>query len=428
VFAIFLLSLALLGQVVGGSPMAVKRPAAPRSTDFLPPHKFRPEDVLVTVRQYHDAARLYRQGHTRAAIEAVSALPRPQVEFIMETLRAVRGRRSTAALDMNLVPYTWPRIDLVAAGMLHGDITLSKVDKEDFEDELRLALSMLPIADLAQPNGPEPSGTWTRDWLRAVGGSMLAAKAYGPLRVLLAYADLFFPDDGPLQLTRGTLDELQSEANAPPIALTYSEGPARTRRDRDELRDEAIESLTRAVKLMPESDEAAVRLAHVRLDVHQVARAVPLLDRVLASGHGDWWYFAALMRGDAYAIGGDPPAAERLYRTVIDRFPRAQAPYVALAALQYSNGRHEDAAATMDRMYVRAGESEGEGASARVSAANEPRERSEAAKRRASDRVGESEGRSPSIDVDDDPWWKYRENMGPAANAALDQLRAAVRQ
>jgi predicted Zn-dependent protease len=350
--------------------------------------------------------------------------------------------------------FGWPRADLEAAGLLHGDITLSKVDKEDFEDELRLTLSMLPIADLPLFNSAETPGTWTRDWLRAVGAAMLAAKAVGPLRVLLAYADLFFPNDGPLQLTRGTLDELQSEANAPPIALTYSEGFARTRRDRDALRDEAIESLTRAVKLMPESAEAAVRLAHVRLEMHQPARAVPLLDRVVASGHGDWWYVAALMRGDAYAIGGDPPAAERLYRTVIDRFPRAQAPYVALAALQYSNGRHEGAAATIERMYARyadratngseitqtdasakaqaserVGESEGESASARVSGANEPRERSEAAQRRASERAGESEGRSPSVGVDeDDPWWTYSSNMGPAANAALDHLRLAVRQ
>jgi hypothetical protein len=39
---------------------------------------------------------------------------------------------------------------------------------------------------------------------------------------------------------------------------------------------------------------------------------------------------------------------------------------------------------------------------------------------------GESEGRSPSDD--DDPWWTYSSEMGPAANAALDALRAAVLQ
>jgi hypothetical protein len=398
------LSLALVVQIVGGSSTAtqLRSRAAPRSTDFLPPHNFKPDQVLPTLLKYHDAVVEYRQGHTRDAMSAVSSLPRAQVEFIMEALRSERRGKPVRRPPPDLTEplpvwmraadeaFRWPRADLQAAGLLHGDITLSKVDKEDFEDELRLTLSMLPIADLPQFNSDERPETWTRDWLRAVGGTMLAAKAWGPLRVLLAYADLFFPDDGPLLLTRGTLDELQSESAAPPIALTYAEGPARTRRDRDVLRDEAIESLTRALKLMPESDEAAVRLAHVRLDIHQPARAAPLLDRVLASGHGDWWYFAALMRGDAYAIGGDPPAAERLYRMVIDHFPLAQAPYVALAALQYSNGRHKDAAATIDLMYARAGAS------------------------------------SPSDE--DDYWWKYGENMGPAANAALDQLRAAVRQ
>jgi predicted Zn-dependent protease len=246
---------------------------------------------------------------------------------------------------------------------------------------------MLPIADLPQFNTAERPETWTRDWLRAVAGAMLAAKASGPLRVLLAYADLYFPDDGPLQLVRGTLDELQSESAAPPVALTYAKGLARTRRDRDALRDEAIESLTRAVKLMPESDEAAVRLAHVRLTMHQATRAVPLLDRVLTSDHSEWWYFAALMRGDAYAMGADLAAAERQYRIVIDRFPRSQSPYVALATVLYTNGRHEEAASTMDRIYAR-----------------------------------------PATDDADDPWWEYFSNMGPGATAALDGLRASVRQ
>ena len=359
---------------------------APRSIDFLPAHNFKPEEVAGTLRKYHDAVLVYRQGRTADAVAVVSALPRAQIDFIMETLRRVRHRKPTD-VPAELLPFQWPRLDIAAAGMLHGDITLSKVDKEDFEDELRVTLSMLPVADLPQFSTAERPETWTRDWLRAVAGAMLAAKAWGPLRVLLAYADLFFPDDGPLQLVRGTLDELQSESAAPPVALTYAEGPARTRRDRDALREEAIESLTRAVKLMPDSDEAAVRLAHVRLTMHQATGAVPLLDRVLASNRSEWWYFAALMRGDVYAMGADPAAAERQYRMVIDRFPRAQSPYVALASLLYTNGRHEEAASTLDRMYAR-----------------------------------------PATGDADDPWWEYSSNMGPRATAALDGLRAAVRQ
>jgi hypothetical protein len=112
-----------------------------------------------------------------------------------------------------------------------------------------------------------------------------------------------------------------------------------------------------------------------------------LLDRVLASDRSDWWYFAALMRGDTYAMGADLAAAERQYRTVIDRFPRAQSPYVALATLLYTNGRHAEAALTMDQMYER-----------------------------------------PATGDADDPWWEYASNMGPRARAALDGLRAAVRQ
>src|SRR5262249_15778089 len=205
----------------GQGPVPNKQPPQ-QSTDFLPAQNLKPADDLTTLRRYHDAVLLYRQSHREEAMAAMSGLARTQVEFVMATLRSVRRGKTVMRSDSlssplpfgmrsDEAPFKWPRPDLVAAGLLQGDITMSKVDKEDFEDELRLTLSMLPIADLPQANSSEQPGTWTRDWLRAVGNAMLASKAWGPLRTLLKYADLLVPQDGPLLLVRGTLDELQSE-------------------------------------------------------------------------------------------------------------------------------------------------------------------------------------------------------------------------
>jgi tetratricopeptide (TPR) repeat protein len=355
------------------------------STNFLPTNNLKPEQVLSTLRRYHDAVVLYRQGHDSEAMAIVNSLPRAQVEYIMDTLRNVR--RGRARMGADDAPFDWTRLDCAAAGFLHGDIALSKVNAEDFEDELRLTLTMLPIADLPHVGTDEQPVTWTRDWLRAAANAILASKSWGPLPTLLSYADLFAKDDGPLLLVRGTLGELESEATASPYAWRDAVGPARARADRNALRNEGVEALTRALKVMPDSSEAAVRLAHLRLDMNQPDRAAPLLDRVLRSESGDWWYFAALMRGEADERTGDPPAAEQLYRQLVDRFPRAQSPYLALAMLQYASGRADEAATTFDRLYARA-----------------------------------------SAEGTDDPWWTYATRMGTSAFIAHGQLRHMVRQ
>lgn len=64
--AVALLSFALLAQFMGSPmPMSVQRSrTAPRSTDFLPSHNFKLEEVAVTLRKYHDAVLVYRQGRT----------------------------------------------------------------------------------------------------------------------------------------------------------------------------------------------------------------------------------------------------------------------------------------------------------------------------------------------------------------------------
>jgi hypothetical protein len=69
---------------------------------------------------------------------------------------------------------------------------------------------------------------------------------------------------------------------------------------------------------------------------------------------------------------------------------------VALGAMWYMRPLYLESGpvrALYDRLVSRFG---GRRASARASMASEPRERSEPAQRRASERVGESEGRSPS--------------------------------
>jgi len=72
---------------------------------------------------------------------------------------------------------------------------------------------------------------------------------------------------------------------------------------------------------------------------------------------------------------------------LIDRFPRAQSPYLALGMLQYAGGRRDEAVTTFDAMY----------------------------------------GRPPGGDGSD-LWWEYSTRMGPPASAALDRMRLTVQQ
>jgi tetratricopeptide (TPR) repeat protein len=380
-----LVALAHLPQVGQSIPVAIPKPSQPASANFLPQHKFNLENVLATLRQYHEAVLLYRRGATADAMAAVGQLPRAELEFVIDTLR---GTANTPLMrqEVDVLPFRWTRDDLAAAGMLHGDITLAASGGTEFEPSLRLTLSVLPIADRARPDTADASGTWTRDWLRAVGGVLLANNRLTDLETVLAYVKILFPDDGPLLLVRGTVRELQSEAPVEPIMVTFAEGLARARLQREDLQQESIDALTRAHQLMPASSETAVRLAHVRSDMRQDSRAIPLLDEVLARPQDRWWYLAALLRGAVYERQRDERGAERLYRSLIDRFPQAQAPWLALAMLQSAGGRDAESAATLDRMYAH-------------------------------------------VDVErGDPWWETATSMGPDASAALEALRLAVRQ
>lgn len=375
------------GQLPG---LSVPEPKPPASHDLLAHHyhfKVSDDAVRGTLTAYHDAVQLYRRGDTEHAMVAVRQLPAAQLEFVIQVLRD-RGRiTQTNPEHTEYLPFIWSREDLAAAGLLQGELAIAALGTAPFEEQLRLALSGLASADEPRPNTTDREGTWTRDWLRAMGNLLLDTGDWGDEATLVEYADILFPDDGPLVLVRGTMADLLSGAMAPPSALTSSEGFARMKQERDKVRREALDALTHAVRLLPGSSEAAVRLAHVLVEARQDVRAEPLLDHVLASDVNQWWMLAALLRGRVYEEAQQPAEAEKLYGLAIDRFPKAQSPYLALAMLQAAAGNAEASVATLDRMYRRPAASDG-----------------------------------------DDPWWQYRFSMEAEGAPALDRLRAAVRQ
>ena len=383
-----LAAVALVTCLVAGQwPGLLPQDKPPAAHDFLAHHHFRFDEVLGTLKAYHDAVQLYRRGDTEHAMAAVRQLPAAQLEFVIRVLRD-RGRMSsTNPPGVEYLPFTWSREDLAAAGMLQAELAIAALGTAPFEDQLRLALSALSGADEPRPNTTDREGTWTRDWLRAMGNVLLATGDWGDEATLVKYADILFPDDGPLVLVHGTMAELLSGAVAPASALTSSEGFARMKQQRDGVRREALDVLTHAVRLLPGSSEAAVRLAHVLVEAQEDARAVPLLDHVLAADVDRWWMLAALLRGRVYEETQQPADAEKLYELAIDHFPKAQSPYLALAMLQAAAGNPEASVATLDRMYHR-----------------------------------------PAASDHDDPWWLYRFSMEPEGEPALERLRAAVRQ
>lgn len=362
----------LLFAVLAQRPLV--RPVVIRSAGPVPT-----EDV------YRNAVDLYRARNYAVAFETIRHLSRSQIEDAISKMERERAR---AAHGTVLSEAEWPRKEVLAAGLLHGDVTLTLAasDGNQFDESLGFAVRVLRDADAPETGSSEKPGTGTRDWLRATASLLLVYGLEAQTTDVLHYAAEFFPDDGPLLLTRGMLAEY--EAAAAVSSTSYSKGGLEAARDsRQRALKRAAEAYEHALRVVPDSDNARVRLAHVEIALGRDAAAVPLLERARNSPYPMPAYLATLMLGDVRARQGHASAAEGLYRAAIARSNGAQSAYVALSMLQYAQGLEADAAATLDAMYAR--------------------------------------HRAAPVD---DPWWSYMFGFPQQPKAVLDALRAEVGQ
>jgi predicted negative regulator of RcsB-dependent stress response len=349
-----------------------------------------PAQVIVWEEQYRHAIALYRSGNAAEAIDTVRQIPTDRIMAVVARLKQFRNEDSAKPPDPLLLAYGWPRTFIFAGGLLAGDAALADLnaDADGFEDQLAVAVNMLQTADMARPRTTDKALTYTRDWMRAFAALLMANNYDSKLNEVLQYEERFFPDDGPLELTRGMFEEFESQAPVTYRFYTNSYGLQEARDLRNGDLKHAATALEHALRAMPDSDEARARLAHVRIALHHDSDAVPLLETGVSANEPQWAYLSMVMLGDVHARRGDVPGAEGLYRRAIERSGGAQSAYVALALTQYRAADREAAAATLDALYALA---------------------------RAH--------RSPV-----DPWWTYPLGTPDAARKALEQLRAEARQ
>ncbi len=159
-----------------------------------------------------------------------------------------------------------------------------------------------------------------------------------------------FPADPDLLLARGAFVETRlalAQVDASLASILYSSDIRQ--RWRGELA-EAERDFERAVRTAGLANEAAVRLARVRLLKGEWERARDLLDRVLAGDPpAEIRYLALLIRAAAVEQSGDMQAAARDYEAAVYTFPGAQTPMLALGRIADQHNRPSDATQWVER-------------------------------------------------------------------------------
>ncbi|MGH9410282.1 MAG: hypothetical protein ACRD1V_12595 [Vicinamibacterales bacterium] len=326
---------------------------AMQQPNFLAVHRLPGPTALMTLQSgYRNAVALYRAGRLTEAIRIVDALPKDQFEALVRGLQLAREGRDQR--DQGLAALNWSQQDLFAAGMLHGDMALASLAPggQGFEYDVRAALTLFDIADTPRADVHEGAGTSARDWLRAVSALLLADNRDQEVERLLPYCQRLFPDDGPLLVTRGMLAEYESTEIAAPSFDASVNRLATVMDGRRAFLLEGAKAFEHAVQVMPESDEARTRLGHVDVELHRDERAAPLLEQASASANDRWAYLAMLTLGGIMERRHDMTAAERLYRAAVAKSSGAQSAYAALALLQYSTRRRDEAAASFDALFA----------------------------------------------------------------------------
>lgn len=333
---------------------------------------------------YRGAVDLYRARKYAAAFGAMERLTRKEIDA---EVSSIERRRRSVTPPAEHPTASWTRRDVLAAGLLHGDIALTRAatsDNDNFNDSLRVAVRLLRIADTPQVGSSEEPRTWTRDWLRGTASLLLVYGLDGRTQEVLDLARSLFPDDGQLLLTRGMLEEFESTAT---VSWSSQFNGQFAKDDREKALQAAKDAFARALQAMPESDETRMKLAHVDVALKHDDWAIPLLERARKSAYPSPAYLATLMLGDIRMRQGRGSDAEALYRAAIKDSGGAQSAYLALSMLQYAAGRQAEAAATLDAMYA--------------------------------------QRRTAPVE---DPWWSYQLGLPQQPKAVLDALRAEAQQ
>jgi VWFA-related protein len=276
-------------------------------------------DARALSARYWAIVDLYARGTVSDALAELGRLPDSAVqEEVAGVVKAAeRAARCTDCPELEALRAR----PVAAAAMLHGDAAwAAPAGSSTLLQELERARA------LAEALRPLPGGdAFARRFF-------LASVVRGHQQMDWRAADRLatealerFPDDPDLLLAQGTLLE------------TVGWRAAADRKAMKPYLERAESALARAEELSP-SEEATVRLAHVRWQLGRASVARASLQRLAPAGD-PWRYVAFLFLGGALEEEGRFAEAEEAYRQALETEPNAQSARVALAHCLTSLGR-----------------------------------------------------------------------------------------
>jgi tetratricopeptide (TPR) repeat protein len=322
------------------------------------------------VAEYRQAVQQYRAGRLEDAL-AILTKRRPHewqqlVDALLRDLEIqARTRDPLHLLDPNPFEAELAHNTALArsAAALHMEAALAGYGLETppLDDlDRHVMLGEWLFAFVATQDGMPSAAS---DWERELGLSNAARGDSGLAARVLDAACRKFPRDGALQLARGSVYESRASLPASRVAIgplvvvtggiaLWENTLTTARAARDRQRAIARDSLERALAILPESAEARVRLAHLRLLDGEAAAAAHLLLEVLgdvAAPRRDA-YLARLLLGRVRQKQDRLEEGAALYEEAASIVPSAQSAFAALVDLARRRGDIEGTARATARM------------------------------------------------------------------------------
>ena len=285
--------------------------------------------------QYHDIVQEYRLGHVEAAARDVRASNVHQIDTAIADLS--RG------IETGILTPPWSPIDVQAAIVMHTDLAIRGIWDASMWRSRNLDLGRLLVAATSRRLdvvGAEPilATTFLRRW-----HLVMEWQAHGILELdtVADEVDVLrhrFSANAEILLTAGSLSETLAwpglnESLPRPLPRQLA------RRDRHALLKEAEEDFRRAVDLVPECDEARLRLGRLLYDQGKYEGSLGALTATVTSSHDPWvLYLGHLFAGAACDRLSRVADAATHYRIAVEADPRAQSGALALSFARRRTG------------------------------------------------------------------------------------------
>jgi tetratricopeptide (TPR) repeat protein len=311
---------------------------------------------------YENLVTRYAAGERATALAELRGWTEKDLARELDRLRA--WERTARRCERCPEKEAFARFPLRAAVLFHTDLAELEVRSRTPVDEAVPRCGVSPQAVMAEEIAllalvrPVETGFVGR-WFRAM---TLRSHADACLADALRWASAglrWFPEDAPLLLARGTVEETAAALAADAVSTTPG-NPAGTGRglsaDQRHYLREALRDFDRALRSDPRLAEARLRRGRVQWLLGQRKEARASFDAVLAeSGDASLLVRAWLFRGRGHEEEKRLEDAEADYRAALAFAPQSQAAAVAVSYVSWLQGKTGEAKEVLEQALLRAG-------------------------------------------------------------------------